>query len=1115
MADPVVNVARLRSALTEVMARRDAFSPETYTQIVMALYDRIRTLQTLHAEPQVKDSDEIRLVTVIFVDVINSTELARRLQAETWKKIISDSHTLLSRIVRKWGGEIGQYLGDGLLCFFGAQHSQEDDALRAVHAALEAQAAIEEFASQINKEYQSTFSHRDQNNLPIPFAIRIGMSTGQVVVGMVGDAEKQELVAMGATTNLAARLQSLCEPGRVLIDAQTYHRVRDHFIMEARQITQLKGFEEPVECYTVIDQRQAEHSWLVSSRIAGLETPFVGRDAELHQLLAVCQQALHENHFHIVIVTGEVGIGKSRLLKELLHHVDSLPFTLFVMTASYEKRNIPHSFIHDLLAERCNLKDDTPKPAAEERILRYVRKTWHSSEAEPTAHILGFIAGYGFTESPHVRALKLSGAEQRQVTFTRITQWFRAWMQIAPPLFLVDNLQWLDADSLDLLEHLAHNLPDHTGVLIGAVRPEFTQERTHYLAGHPQHIRLPLHRLNETDISTLLDAILSHVDNKPERLPQLIRQRAEGNPLFVEGFLQMLFDYGVFEMTENGRWKADRLLYATLESQLPNSLLGLLQARLDELSPVARRIAQVAAVIGQTFWEGAVTAVSGSEHVQSELAILQNRGIIVQRAESVFEQEREYGFQHSLYREVAYAMLIRPTRKAYHQGVALWLEQHVAVHPDYLDVLAEHYMKAEQPEQALSAYLSSVISLLERGWLLKTLRNIERGWDIARSVSREFALPIVSQLWRIRGQALEALDEYEEASAASETALMLLEELPADEMIEERVTAALTLGISYTHLGQYTQALETLKHAHTVLPKEHTRLHAAVLRAFGVLYRARGQLNESLAYQQQAYTLAQECEDEREIARVMSMLGSIALDRGNFAAALDYYERVLEMNRQDGNLYYQIIDLSQLAAIHRLLFDYETALMLCQQAEEIQAQIHYQHPFIRLNQGLSLMARGDIQEGLALLQENSQQRYQNVYTRQRIQLALLHGLVLAGDYAAYSQYTSNLLAETAQHSLIVYGRALLWQGVAQNALNSAEAYDTLLQAAEHETLYGGRDLWLCYLALSYAAPAEAERRSYHEQALQTLQATAASLHSHPGLQASVQAYRLRLAASEH
>src|SRR5690606_15775185 len=188
---------------------------------------------------------------------------------------------------------------------------------------------------------------------------------------------------------------------------------------------------------------------------------------------------------------------------------------------------------------------------------------------------------------------------------------------------------------------------------------------------------------------------------------------------------------------------------------------------------------------------------------------------------------------------------------------------------------------------------------------------------------------MVGVLWMLQGQVLDALDRYEEASAASQTALMLMGETPENMMAEEKAAAARALGSALLNLGRYDEAFDALNRANSLLPANNPRQHAAILRTFGILFRARGQLNESLAYQQEALTLAQQSGDLREMARIMSVLSTIALDRGDFSTALAYCERVLDINRRDDNLYYQILDLRQMATIYRSLFAYEKTLELC------------------------------------------------------------------------------------------------------------------------------------------------------------------------------------------
>jgi class 3 adenylate cyclase/tetratricopeptide (TPR) repeat protein len=1093
-------VARLRAALAEVLAQRSVFSDDTYTQIVLAIYDRIRALQTRPDDnaalnSAVAENDEIRLVTVMFIDVVDSTEImaVQRVDAEDWKKIIRDAHSVLRNVLRDWGGEVGQYLGDGLLCFFGAHHSQEDDALRAVYCALAIQEAIGGYARRVNDLYN------------INFAVRIGMSTGRVVVGVMGDETRKELLAVGTPTNLASRLQSLCAPGKVLIDSQTYQRVRNYFLTEAHPVTQVKGFDTPIEYYTVLGRRQKPAAQLTFNSIAGIATTFIGREREMSSLIRLSEQALNTPTFKIMTIYGDVVFGKSRLLQEALHRLNDFPFTQIVMVGSYEKRLTSFSLIHDLLAERCNLKEDTPPKIAEQLIVQHITETWPHPDAEPTAHIIGFLAGYGFGDSPHIRSLKSGGPDQKQIAFSWLAKWFHALAQSNGLLIAVDNLQWADLESLGLLEYLAQELRDEPGMLIGTARPEFLDYYPSYMSIVDWEVIMSLEPMSESDIQAMISAVLEHVDNVPPQLSTLIGERAEGNPLFVEEFLHMLFDNGVFELIEDNHWKVNRFLYATLTAQLlPNSLLALLQARLDEVPTTTRRVVQVASVMGQTFWTSAVAHIADLENIALELSDLETRGIIVQQADSGFDQEQEFVFRHTLYREVAYSMLTRPKRESFHRQVATWLAERVRDRPDYLGMLAEHYLHGQQHRESLSAYLMAAEDRFPRGLMRETLQMVESGLAAAREVPREIALPMVSRLWMLQGQALDALDRFEESSAASQTALMLMEEIPLDEMVEERVVAARTLGSAYLSLGRYDEAFDALHNAHTLLPKENVRQHAAVLRTFGALFGSRGQLNESLAYLQQAHELARESGDSREIARTMANLGMIALDQGDFAKGLDYTEHVLEMNRQDGNLYYQILDLSNLAMIHRFLFDYETALKICDQARALEIRIRYQDPLIKTNQALCMMMIGQREQGLKLLREAADTDYQNMYTYQRVQLAFITGMAIIEDYDRWQDAARALIANTRNQNRLLYGRGMLWLGMAQNALGDIQsAQATLREALKNELAYGGRDVWLGYHALANASSDAEEKKYYARKSLNALQAIATSLEDRPNLQAAV------------
>ncbi|MBZ0304418.1 MAG: AAA family ATPase, partial [Anaerolineae bacterium] len=855
------------------------------------------------------------------------------------------------------------------------------------------------------------------------------------------------------------------------------------------------------EYYRVIERREQRLTQLAATSIAKVENEFVGRGPELGLLKRVFRQVWQTSRCAVVTVYGDVGLGKSRLLQEALD--ENPTFQQIVMIGSYQKKHRSYSLLQDLLATNCNLNDEMPPDVIEQRIVRYVQETSPHEGVEATAHALGFLAGFGFKNSPYVRPFQKGGPEQKQMANIAIVRWFQGMARLNPLLIAVDNLQWVDHESLGMLEYIAHDLADLPVVILGAARPDFRDYAPDYIASVPDQTVVELERLSSVDIDRIMNAVFEQVRDVPPTLLDLIRRRAEGNPLFVEEFIYMLFDNGIIEVDEHGERRINRLQYSMRSSKLPGGLVAILQARLDELAPVIRQVLQMASVMGVNFWPGAFTRLVAPEDVDTALADLQARGMIIQRAESDFEREPYYQFRHTLYRDVVYSMLTRQNREIYHRNIAVWLESRVAGHPEYLEILAEHYLKSRQNRESLATYVTAAKDRFQRGLLEETLTLIEHGLDAAREVPREVALPMVGVLWMLQGQVLDALDRYEESSAASQTAMMLMGEIPENFMLEEKVSAARTLATAHLNLGHYDEAFDALNRAYSMLSRDNLRQHAAVLRTFGMLFRARGQLNESLVYQQEAFNLAQQSGDTREVARIMSVLSTIALSRGDYATALAYCERVLETNRQDDNTYYQILDLQQMASIYRSLFAYERTLELCDEAEALQARIRYHDPLLPVNRALSLISLGQPETGLKLLREVAAHDYANPMTAQSVQLGLVMGLSMIGDYEQCYQLARVVAQASRQHNIIYYGRARLWQGIAENALAYPQATETLKAALENETTYGGRYAWLAYYAMA-AASTDAEATSYwYDQAGHTLLATACSLHTRPELQRSL------------
>lgn len=1083
---------KILRAINEVNDKKGIFSPGTYDEVITALYAQLNALQvrrTTSPPTETTPKEEIRQVTVMFMDVVGATRMEQILGSERWHRLIQDAHRRFAATVKQWDGEIGQYLGDGLLCYFGAQRSLGNDAARAAACALALQGQVAEYNFHVQETYREIRE----------FAIRVGIATGQVVVGPVGSADRITMLAMGNATNRAARLQALVQGGSIAIDHETYLRVRNDFITLEQGEALIKGYTQPINYYLLTEPRASTQ--LLGDQIAGVTVPFVGRAGIQAQLRAKLNEAA-TGACRFVTVLGDIGMGKSRLLEEIAQSSAAKRFHIVRMAGHYERSGSAFSLVRDMLYTACDLAYVLTSQAAEDRIARYTREHWQSeTNAAVAAAVVGFLGGYGFAESPYIRSMHHSTRGQDDTLLYRwVMTWLRGVAGGRPLLLLVDDLHWADTQSLSLLESFTCD----TGglLLLASARPSLKTNSPQFMRGQHSYTTYDLEPLSPDGTREIIGAVAQRVDNMPDDLETVIVDQAEGNPLFIEEFLRRLFDSGAFQWDEEtGRWQVNTYAYRTLADQLPGGLVGVFQARLDDLKPTVRRVVQLAAIVGRTFWEGSVRALAGHD-VAADFAELITRKIIVQRQMSRVADDIEYTFRNVLYYEVAYAMLPRSYRTLYHEQAAAWLAQRSTEQPEMLGLLAEQYTRAEKHLDALRTYAEAAAHQLERGQYTEALPLVETGLSSAREVPREDALPFVSRLWLVQAQIAHARRRYAEATADSQTALRLIGEIAGETMLDERVRASVTLGNAFTAMGSYDEALDVLTSAYN--DTSHTNspwLKSQVLRAFGMLRWSRGELNEAERYQQQAYITAKESSSDREIAASLAMMGRVALDKGAFATALDCFERVLATNRETGDLLYQISDLQLMALAHRLLFDVDTALEMLDEAEALAKRLNYPSPLLQADRALCYIAQKRPEEGLVLLRQASAERYLNTHERYAVQVAHMRGLALTGQYERCIELATPFLKAVQSHNRVLYGRGLLWYGLAQKQIGETLSLNTLTWALDNELTYGGRDLWLCYYALSLTHLDRADTVVYRMKAENTLKTIAASLVRRPRLAA--------------
>jgi class 3 adenylate cyclase len=541
---------------------------------------------------------ERKPVTALFADVVNSTALAEQMDPEDWTAMINEAFDLMSRAVFRYEGTIAQLQGDAMLAFFGAPVAHEDDPDRAIFAALDMIAATDEFAAQL----QSTHG--------IDFRIRAGINSGPVLVGNVGSDLRYEYTALGDAVNVAARMQTAAQPGQVLITEMTRRLTGDTFEVEDLGAIEVKGKSEPVHAYRVL-ARKAAPARKRGLESVGLDSPMVGREEPLRRALDAFD-VVRAGRGRIAFVVGEPGIGKSRLLAEMRRAVTSDGATWVEGRCLSYGRSLPYHLLIDLVRSILGLPfavaGDEARAMLDTSVARLLDDPKERADTAP------YLA--------HLLSLPLADDEARRVTtdaevlqgryVASLHRLLRELTDKAPVVIACEDLHWADPASVEvfrLLIPLATQLPI---LCVGALRAEtdsdgwglLTLSRNLY---GPALTEIHLEPLTEAD-SRALVANLLEVESLPDAVRDLILARAEGNPFFVEEVVRMLIDHGVI-VADGDRWVATDDVGAV---EIPETLHGLLLARIDQLPDSAKRSLRVAAVIGRQFPVRVLERVIGS-----------------------------------------------------------------------------------------------------------------------------------------------------------------------------------------------------------------------------------------------------------------------------------------------------------------------------------------------------------------------------------------------------------------------------------------------------------------------------------------------------------------------
>jgi class 3 adenylate cyclase/predicted ATPase len=655
--------------------------------------------------PTVDADAERRQLTVLFCDLAGSTALSAELDPEELREVLDEYQTACAGVIERFGGVIARQVGDGLLVNFGYPLAYEDDAGRAVRAGLAIAAALPELNGGLARRFPPLRGR--------PLQVRIGLHTGLAVVGALGASTYRDPMAVvGETPNIAARLQGLAEPDEVVVSGATRRLLGDAFICEDRGLHQLKGVAAPVPVFRVLRERDAPES---AAAAATRFTPLVGREQEVGVLLDRWEQT-KEGEGQIVLLSGDAGIGKSRLVQELKAHVADEPHIRLEGRGSPYHQQSAFYPIVDLLRQCLPFdRGDSPEAKLEKLAAALARYRLPADEMLPAfAALLGLPA-------PAARAALAVGPQQRrQETLSALVALVLHLAAQQPVLMIIEDLHWSDPSTLEVLELLLEQALTVRLLLVLTARPEFRVP----WGTRPHLTRLTLTRLRRAQVERLAAAVTGGKALPAEVLEQ-VAHKTDGVPLFVEELTKMVLESGWVREAAAGYELAGPLPPLAIPATLQDSLM----ARLDRLA-TTKVVVQVGATLGRSFSYEVLEAVTGLDEatLKGELGKLVEAELLYQRGHA---PDATYSFKHALIQDAAYQTLLRSTRQQYHKRVAQVLE---ARFPDTLEtqpeLLAHHYTQAGLGHVAVPYWHRAGSRAIERSANHEGIAHLSRGLEL-------------------------------------------------------------------------------------------------------------------------------------------------------------------------------------------------------------------------------------------------------------------------------------------------------------------------------------------------------------------------------------------------
>jgi len=932
---------RLRQSMATLESQRSEIGNDAIEPALNALRAQIAVLEASYLA-EAGDTEERRIVTILFTDIVGSTSIAEKMDPEDWRTKISVVHEMAGKIVDRNDGRVLQYLGDGLLAIFGTETSSERDPERGINAALE------------------IISNLPALDIEPPLQMRAGVHTGLVVMGELGSYAKREFTASGDAMNLASRLESSAPADGVLISHDTYRYVRGLFDMTLQAPFKVRGRQDPLQTY-LVHQAKTHPYRMVTRGVGGVKARTIGRKAEINTLFSVCQEAVQTKGTAWNQIRGVPGVGKTRLLQDLAESLELLPteFQWLKTQAIEGDAKRPYSLVRRMWFERFQIAEDSPIDEAEERWIKGIQDLL-GTDAEEEAHILGLLAGLPFEKSRFTRALRHDPVQMRGRAFVISRLLLKQVRRKEPIVLLIEDLQWADQASWEYITHviMSEQTDEDRGqalLVLATTRPEWKPPAE--LLSHPAFRLLDLPALSDADCRTLIEELLQRAEKLPDHVLKMIVERSQGVPYFAEEIINWLIDKGVLDLhVEPWEFKPSLLD----EIPLPGTLQHLLTTRLSSLTEIQRKALEHASIFGRNFWEGGLSSLGTNP--SSELLVgLERRGFIETQPVSSFAGKREWRFHHNLMRDVAYENILKKKRPSLHKEAAAWLESQAQLADrleEFAGVLGDHCERAGELSEAADWYLRAGERAWSQGAVLESKEFYDHTVDLLPPNDRE-------RLWRVllnRDEVFGLLGEVEKRRADEELLLKLAIEFDDPGRLAEayyrRGVFLQSSGDNRLALIAFEEALERARQAGN-FDLEMTML------AWCVHCQSRlGELPAAAQRAEKALAGLDEIENESTRARIMTNSATFFTESGDISKAAQLYKGQIEINQRLGDKVGEAIGLANIGYIYLTLGLFENARSVLENSMKLHQAMGARRPsaYNFLNLGLVLCRIGEYKD---------------------------------------------------------------------------------------------------------------------------------------------------------